>query len=100
MNIIHSDVVVRVAPGTTPDYNRGNSLAQLLTLMEKTELAAEREHYRPHSLQYLLPFNSLELYGPAGSVAEYCFQVLVRHADGSVAASWRNRDGGNWQVTL
>ncbi|HSL91124.1 MAG TPA: hypothetical protein VK863_00625, partial [Candidatus Limnocylindrales bacterium] len=40
------------------------------------------------------------VYGPAGSVAEYCFQVLVRHADGSVAASWRNRDGGHWQVTL
>lgn len=40
------------------------------------------------------------VYGPAGSVAEYCFQVLLRHADGSVAAAWRNRDGGNWQVTL
>jgi mannose-6-phosphate isomerase-like protein (cupin superfamily) len=70
MNIIHSDVVVRVAPGATPDYNRGNSLLQLLTLMEKTELAAEREYYRPHSLQYLLPFKSLELYGPAGSDAD------------------------------
>jgi hypothetical protein len=70
MNIIHSDLVVRVAPGTTPDYNRGNSLVQLLTLMEKTELSAEREHYRPHSLQYLLPFKSLELYGPAGSDAD------------------------------
>ncbi|MBI5576215.1 MAG: hypothetical protein HY896_07600 [Deltaproteobacteria bacterium] len=40
------------------------------------------------------------VYGPEGSVVEYCFQVLVRKADGSVAAVWRNRDGGNWTVTL
>lgn len=70
MNIVHSDVTVRVAPGTTPDYNRGNSLLQLLTLMEKTGLAAERELYLPHSLQYLFPFKHLELYGPAGSDAD------------------------------
>lgn len=40
------------------------------------------------------------VYGPEGSVAEYCFQVLVRRPDGSVSAEWRNRDGGNWTVTL
>jgi mannose-6-phosphate isomerase-like protein (cupin superfamily) len=70
MNIIHSDVVVRVAPGTSPDYNRGNSLIQLLNLMEKTQLAAERELYLPYSLQYLFPFQQLELYGPAGNDAD------------------------------
>ncbi|HYE72430.1 MAG TPA: cupin domain-containing protein [Blastocatellia bacterium] len=70
MNIVHSDSVFRVPSGTTPDYNRGNSLVQLLGLMEKTELAAEREYYLPHSLQYLFPFKFLELYGPAGSDAD------------------------------
>ncbi|HEY7585141.1 MAG TPA: hypothetical protein VH866_01385 [Candidatus Deferrimicrobiaceae bacterium] len=40
------------------------------------------------------------VYGPSDSVAEYCFQVLIRHADGSVAAEWRNRGGGNWTVRL
>lgn len=40
------------------------------------------------------------VYGPAGSVVEYCYQVLLRRADGSVSAAWRNRDGGNWSVTL
>ena len=40
------------------------------------------------------------VYGPERSVVEYCFQVLVRRPDGTVAASWRNRGGGNWSVTL
>ena len=40
------------------------------------------------------------VFGPAGSVVEYCFQVLLRRNDGSVTAAWRNRDGGNWTVTL
>lgn len=40
------------------------------------------------------------VFGPAGSVVEYCFQVLLRRPDGSVAAAWRNRDGGNWAVTM
>lgn len=40
------------------------------------------------------------VFGPEGSVVEYCFQVLLRRNDGSVVAGWRNRDGGNWQVTL
>ena len=40
------------------------------------------------------------VFGPEGSVVEYCFQVLLRRKDGSVAAGWRNRDGGNWTVTL
>jgi len=40
------------------------------------------------------------VFGPEGSAVEYCFQVLVRMPDGSVSAQWRNRDGGNWNVTL
>jgi hypothetical protein len=40
------------------------------------------------------------VFGPEGSVVEYCFQVLLLRPDGSVTAGWRNRDGGNWSVTL
>jgi hypothetical protein len=41
------------------------------------------------------------VFGPSGSVAEYCFLVLVRLPDGTFAARWRNREGGgNWRVTL
>ncbi|MBI5420025.1 MAG: hypothetical protein HZA60_08045 [Deltaproteobacteria bacterium] len=40
------------------------------------------------------------VFGAAGSVVEYCFQVLKRRPDRSVAAAWRNRDGRNWTVTL
>jgi len=40
------------------------------------------------------------VFGPAGSVVEYCFQVLLRRRDGSFVSEWRNRDGGNWQLTL
>lgn len=40
------------------------------------------------------------LYGPSGSIAEYCFQVL-RLRGGRTVASWINApDGGNWAVTL
>jgi len=40
------------------------------------------------------------LFGPVGSVAEYCFLLLRRRPDGTVAAEWRNRDGGNWTIRL
>ncbi len=40
------------------------------------------------------------LFGPSGSGAEYCFLVLRRHPDGRAAWEWRNRDGGNWGLTL
>jgi hypothetical protein len=40
------------------------------------------------------------VFGPAGSIVEYCFQVILRRPDGSVTAAWRNREGGNWTVTL
>lgn len=40
------------------------------------------------------------VFGPEGSVVEYCYQVLQRRPGGTVEASWRNREGGNWSVTL
>jgi hypothetical protein len=43
MFIVHSDTVVKVPPGTTPDYDRGNPLLKLMNLMERSQLAAERE---------------------------------------------------------
>ncbi|HUS08467.1 MAG TPA: hypothetical protein VMZ52_19335 [Bryobacteraceae bacterium] len=63
---VHSDAVFQIPPGQTPDYNRGNSLVKLLEIMEKVEYAGERQTYLPESIQYLFPFQSLELYGPAG----------------------------------
>lgn len=40
------------------------------------------------------------VFGPAGSAVEYCYLVTRVRPDGSVFAEWRNRDGGNWTVTL
>ncbi len=40
------------------------------------------------------------VYGPAGSAVEYCYLSMRLRADGSVFTEWRNRDGGNWRVTL
>lgn len=63
--IVHSDAVFRVAPGTSPDYDRDNALLALLAVVESIRLAAERESYDPGSLQHLLPHSWLELWGPA-----------------------------------
>ena len=40
------------------------------------------------------------VFGPAGSAVEYCYLVTRVRPDGSVFTEWRNRDGGNWAVTL
>ncbi len=40
------------------------------------------------------------VFGPAGSAVEYCYLVTRVRPDGSVFTGWRNRDGGNWAVTL
>jgi hypothetical protein len=67
--------------------------------------AGEREAYlrrRSEALdRHPLP-RSFEafVFGPSGSIVEYCFQVVVRRGDGTVGAAWRNREGGNWAVTL
>ena len=57
-------------PGTTPNYNKGSSLVTLMRLMEQTQLAADREWYLRDDLQYLFPFDYLELYGPSGGDAD------------------------------
>lgn len=66
MELIHSDQVFRVAPGTQPDYNRGNTLIRLLSIMETQGFACGRGQYLGETLEWLFPFDFLELYGPAG----------------------------------
>jgi len=70
MQLVHSDAVVRVPPGTTPDYDHDNALLKLLSLVETQGLAAERDCYVARRLQYLFPIASLALYGPAGGDAD------------------------------
>ncbi|HEY7770033.1 MAG TPA: hypothetical protein VIB55_17850, partial [Longimicrobium sp.] len=65
--IIASDDVRVVPPGTTPNYNRANPLLRLLDLAAQSHLSAERELYLDASLQMLIPFSHLELYGPQGA---------------------------------
>jgi mannose-6-phosphate isomerase-like protein (cupin superfamily) len=69
VEILHSDSVFQVPAGTTPNYNKGNSLVTLLRLMEQTQLAVDREWYLRDHLQYLFPVEFLELYGPSGGDA-------------------------------
>lgn len=69
MFIVHSDQVFKVEPGTAPEYNRGNPLLKLLNLMEKVQLAAEREFYSTDLLQYLFPYKFLSFYGSQGGDA-------------------------------
>jgi mannose-6-phosphate isomerase-like protein (cupin superfamily) len=66
VQIVHTDTVVRVPPGSVPPYDQGNPLLRLLGLVEETRLAAAREAYDTTSLQYLFPISHLELWGPAG----------------------------------
>ena len=40
------------------------------------------------------------VFGPSGSVVEYCFQVLRARGDGIVSSWINNPSGGNWTVTL
>jgi mannose-6-phosphate isomerase-like protein (cupin superfamily) len=66
MEILHADTVVRVPPGTSPDYNRDNPLSKLMGLIEAQPLGAGREFYVASSMQFLFPIERLELYGPSG----------------------------------
>jgi mannose-6-phosphate isomerase-like protein (cupin superfamily) len=70
MELVHTDQVFRVAPGTSPDYNRGNTLIRLLTIMETHGFACGRGQYLGETLEWLFPFDFLELYGPAGADAD------------------------------
>lgn len=65
MELIHSDQVFRVPAGEQPDYNRGNTLIRLLTIIETQGLACGRGQYLAETLEYLFPFDFLELYGPS-----------------------------------
>ena len=67
MEILHTDVVINVPPGTTPAYNAHNPLLKLLRLMEQVQFAASREVYLSEQTQYLFPIADLSLYGPAGA---------------------------------
>ena len=66
MQIVHSDSVVRVPPGTSPDYDKNNPLAALLQIVEVITLAGERMWYDADNFQFLVPIRSLVLYGPQG----------------------------------
>ncbi|SHN38871.1 cupin domain-containing protein [Cryptosporangium aurantiacum] len=65
MQIVHSDAVYRVEPGTVPAYSSNNPIERLLTVAQSVRLAADREQYAPAALQYLLPHSWLALYGPS-----------------------------------
>jgi mannose-6-phosphate isomerase-like protein (cupin superfamily) len=67
VEILHTDVVINVPPGTTPPYNANNPLRRLLNLMEQVQFAASREVYLTEQTQYLFPIADLSLYGPSGS---------------------------------
>jgi mannose-6-phosphate isomerase-like protein (cupin superfamily) len=67
VEIVHTDVVIDVPPGTTPPYKVSNPLRKLLTLMEQVQFAASREVYLTEQAQYLFPIADLTMYGPAGS---------------------------------
>ncbi|MGB3398840.1 MAG: hypothetical protein WBA34_01570 [Candidatus Deferrimicrobiaceae bacterium] len=55
--------------------------------------AALANHPRPRTFEGFV-------FGPSGSVVEYCFQVLRLHADW-IVSSWINSpSGGNWSITL
>ena len=66
MTIVSGDKVFPVRPPATIDYKTNNPLARLMALLESVELAAEREHYLLNQVQYLIPYDFLELYGPSG----------------------------------
>jgi mannose-6-phosphate isomerase-like protein (cupin superfamily) len=66
MTIVSGDKVFTVKPPASIDYKTNNPLARLMSLLETVELSAEQENYLLDKTQYLIPFSSLELYGPSG----------------------------------
>lgn len=66
MTIVQGDKIFPVKPPATADYKPDNPLARLMSLLETVELSAERENYLLNQVQYLIPFDFLELYGPSG----------------------------------
>lgn len=66
MTIVSGDKAFLVKPPASADYKADNPLARLMSLLETMELGAERENYLLNKVQYLVPYDSLELYGPSG----------------------------------
>ena len=67
MTIVSGDKVFPVKPPASIDYKPNNPLARLMKILESIELSAERENYLLNEVQYLVPYDFLELYGPSGS---------------------------------
>ncbi len=67
MEIVQSDLqnFVSVPAGQAPGYDADNPIMKIVRHVEETDLAAEREHYLPDFLQYLIPFDELGLYSPS-----------------------------------
>src|SRR5437879_223039 len=65
MTIVSSDKVYPVQPPATIDYKVNNPLARLMSLLQQIDFSAERESYLANLAQYLIPYDYLELYGPA-----------------------------------
>lgn len=63
MQIVSTDTVVTVT-AKPPELDATNPLLKVMNLVERVELAAERECYLMESAQYLFPFDSLVLSGP------------------------------------
>jgi mannose-6-phosphate isomerase-like protein (cupin superfamily) len=66
MEIVASDQVFAVKPPQTPNYRSNNPLNRLMSVLETIELGAERECYLLNSVQHLIAYDYLELYGPSG----------------------------------
>jgi mannose-6-phosphate isomerase-like protein (cupin superfamily) len=67
MTIVSGDKVFPVKPPASIDYKSNNPLSRLMRVLETVELSAEQENYLLNEVQYLIPFDFLELYGPSGT---------------------------------
>jgi len=67
MDIIHSDTYVSLSPEQHPNYNDSNPLLKLMSLIETMQLSEKRQYYPAEDLQYLVPIEHLDIYGPSGS---------------------------------
>lgn len=65
MSIVPGDRIFTIKPPQTIDYKTNNPLARLVALVQGVELCSDRDSYLGTSIQYLLPFDYLDMYGPA-----------------------------------
>ncbi len=63
MEIVSTDIVIPVT-AARPDLGGTDPLLKVLSLVERVDLAAERESYLMETVQYLFPFDALVLSGP------------------------------------